>query len=197
LGFRLTLKREHPYLAERGIAPELVERFGLGVCDYGSMTGRLCIPIENAEGKLVAYAGRCVGDTADLPEGEEKYRLPKGFHKSLELFNLHRVKNCRHLYLVEGYFDAIRLHGLRVPTVALMGSTLSEAQVALLREHCPALRYVSVMLDGDEAGRNASEVVASRLAKHWWTRIVELPDGTQPDTVKLDVLEELIGRRER
>jgi DNA primase len=197
LGFRLTFEPDHPYLSTRGIAPELALRFGLGVCVYGGMTGRLCIPIENVEGKLVAYAGRWTGETADLPAGEEKYKLPKGFHKSLELFNLHRVKACRHLYVVEGYFGAIRLHGERVPAVALMGSSMSEAQVALLREHCPALRFVSVMLDGDEAGRNASEVVASRLAKHWWTRIVELPDGTQPDTVKLDVLEELIGRRAR
>lgn len=197
LGFRLTLEPDHPYLRERGISPDVLARFGLGFCAYGGMTGRLCIPIENAEGKLVAYAGRWAGEPADLPEGEEKYKLPKGFHKSVELFNLHRVKACRHLYLVEGYFGAMRLHAERVPAVALMGSSISDAQVALLREHCPALRHVSVMLDGDEAGRNASEAVASRLARHWWTRIVALPEGTQPDTVELEVLSGLLGRRER
>jgi hypothetical protein len=36
--------------------------------------------------------------------------------------------------------------------------------------------------------------MAARLARHWWTRIVELPEGTQPDTVELDVLDELLGR---
>jgi DNA primase len=194
LGFRLTLEREHAYLRERGLSPELIERFGLGVCAYGGMTGRLCIPIENVEGKLVAYAGRWALEPTDLPAGEEKYKLPKGFHKSLELFNLHRAKACRHLYVVEGYFGAIRLHRLRVPAIALMGSSISESQVALLREHCPTLRFVSVMLDGDDAGRSAAPEVAARLAKHWWTRIVALPEGTQPDTVDIDVLEELLGR---
>src|SRR5918995_1095178 len=153
LGFALDLDPGHPYLVARGVPGIVIQPFGLGYCGKGIMAGRLCIPIHNAEGELVAYAGRFVGDVADLPAGEEKYKLPKGFHKSLELFNLHRVKNCRHLVVVEGYFGTIRLHGLRVPSVALMGSSMSEAQVALLREHCPALRLVSVMLDGDEAGR--------------------------------------------
>jgi DNA primase len=83
LGFRLTVDAEHPYLSKRGIPPELVERFGLGFCAQGSMAGRIAIPIENAAGELVAYAGRWVGSEAELPEGEEKYKLPKGFQKSL------------------------------------------------------------------------------------------------------------------
>jgi DNA primase len=87
----------------------------------------------------VAYAGRWVGSPDSLPEGEEKYKLPKGFHKTLELFNLHRVKKTRHLVVVEGFFSAIRLHGLCVPSVALMGSSMSEEQIELLREHCPHL----------------------------------------------------------
>jgi DNA primase len=66
--------------------------------------------------------------------------------------------------VVEGFFGALRLHSLRKPAVALMGSSMSDAQVALLREHCPELRHVTVMLDGDEAGRTAAEGVAVKLA---------------------------------
>ena len=53
-------------------------------------------------------------------------RTPAGFKKELELFNLHRVKHCRHLVVVEGYFSAIRLHGARIPAVALMGASISD-----------------------------------------------------------------------
>jgi DNA primase len=196
LGFRLPLDPAHPYLATRRLPADLAARFGLGVCGQGSMKGRCCIPIENARGELVAYAGRWIGDEAGLPEGEEKYKLPKGFDKNLELFNLHRVKACRHLVVVEGFFGAIRLHGLRVPAVALMGSSVSEEQVALLREHCPALRFVTVMLDGDDAGRQAAAAVAARLSRHWWTRTAALPEGAQPDTAEDGVLGELLGRRD-
>ena len=145
----------------------------------------------------MAYAGRWTGSDADLPEGKEKYKLPKGFHKGLELFNLHRVKRTRHLVVVEGYFSVIRLHGLAVPSVALMGSSISEEQIALLREHCPALKAVTLLLDGDEAGREAAETIAPRLAMHWWTRIAALPEGTQPDTVEPATLERLLGRKSR
>ena len=106
------------------------------------MLGRICVPIHNATGELVAYAGRWPGDP---PEGTERWLLPPGFHKALELWNLHRVKHCKHLVVVEGFFDAIRLHSLRVPAVALMGSSISEEQVALLSAHCPALRFLTIM----------------------------------------------------
>jgi DNA primase len=83
-----------------------------------------------------------------------------------------------------------------MPAVALMGSLLGDAQVAHLRDR-PALRFVTVMLDSDEAGQKAGDNIAARLAKHWWTRIVLLPDGTQPDTVETSVLEQLLGCSQR
>jgi DNA primase len=189
LGFALTLDAQHPYVAQRGISPELAATFGLGVSDQGSMVGRLCIPIHNAQAELVGYVGRFVGD---VPQGEEKYRLPKGFHKSLELFNVHRVAHCRHLVVVEGFFDAIRLHGLRLPAVSPMGTSMSAEQIALLREHCRALKAVTVMLDGDEAGRTASPAIAAALAAHFWVRIAQLPDGSEPDTLEETQLRQLL-----
>ena len=197
LGFRLTLEPDHPYLRERGLKPELVELFGLGFCAKGSMSGRCCVPIENAEGELVAYAGRWAGPDADLPAGEEKYKLPKGFHKGLELFNLHRVRRYIHLVLVEGYFGAIRLHGERLPAAALMGSSISEEQVDLLRERCPNLAHVTVLMDGDDAGRKAAAAVAHALSRHWWTFTALLPEGTQPDTAAGHDLLAALRRKQR
>lgn len=199
LGFTLSLDPAHPYLRERGLSPEIIDLFGLGFFagEKGSMVGRVCIPIHNVSGELVAYAGRWALALEELPEGEEKYKLPLGFHKRLEFFNLHRVKHCKHLVVVEGFFAAMRLHSLRVPSVALMGSSISEEQVALLREHCPALRFVTVLLDGDEAGVEGGDKVTAALAKHWFVRIVALPDGNQPDMVDQGELERLLGRRPR
>jgi DNA primase len=118
--------------------------------------------------------------------------MPAGFRKELELFNLHRVLRCRHLVVVEGYFAAIRLHGLRIPAVALMGTSISAEQVELLA-HADA-RHVTVMLDGDKAGREASEKVAGAISNVAWSRIVHLPDGAQPDTIDRAQLERMLGR---
>ena len=75
-----------------------------------------------------------------------------------------------------------------------MGTSISEEQVALLQAHCPALRFVTVMLDGDAPGREASQPVCAGLARHWWTRIMALPDGTQPDTVEEKELKAFVER---
>ena len=52
-------------------------------------------------------------------------------------------------------------------------------------------------MDGDEPGQKAADTVAARLAQSWWTRIVHLADGAQPDTVEPAELERLLGRGER
>ncbi len=95
----------HPYLAERGISKETAEMFGVGhFAGKGSMHGRIVIPIHNESGELVAYAGRSIDDS------EPRYKLPAGFHKSLELFNLHRAAGEsnpeREVVVVEGFFDS-------------------------------------------------------------------------------------------
>jgi DNA primase len=97
--------------------------------------------------------------------------------------------------VVEGFFDAIRLHGLRIPAVALMGTSVSVQQLELLA-HASA-RRVTVMLDGDEPGRAASEEVAGAIANVAWSRIVHLPIGAEPDTIDPARLERLLGRGER
>jgi hypothetical protein len=192
LGFALPLDPSHPYLTGRGIPPGLVEAFGLGYRGKGIMAGRVRVPIHDAEGKPVAYAGRWVGPLEDLPEGKGRYELPAGFRKELELFNLSRVAHCRHLVVVEGFFGAIHLFGLRTPAVALMGTSISVKQLELLA-HATA-RHVTVMLDGDEAGREAAEKVAGAIANVAWSRIVHLPAGGQPDTMDRAQLGRTLGR---
>jgi len=131
LSFTLKLSYDHPYLKERGIEPELAQEFGVGFCRRGMMKNRIAIPIHNADGDLVAYAGRWV--SRDLPEGEEKYKLPPGFKKSIVLYNLHRVKGKEPLFVVEGFISIVRLHKLGIDAIALMGRSLSQEQEKLLQ----------------------------------------------------------------
>lgn len=151
------------------------------------MAGRICIPIHDAAGQLVAYAGRWPGEP---PEGVERYRLPAKFEKSRVLFNLHRVEG-EHVVLVEGYFSTFRLHALGVPTAALMGSSVSEEQLALLRER--GTRQVTLLLDGDDAGRKARERALPALANAFFVRAPLLPDGEKPDTLGEAALLQLVA----
>jgi DNA primase len=164
----------HAYLKERGVTEEISQRFGVGFFPgKGSMHGRIVIPIHNPKGELVAYAGRSIDGT------EPRYRFPAGFHKSLELYNVHRVRDEVSVVLVEGFFDCMKVTQAGFPCVALMGATMSNTQEELVREH---FAHVVLMLDGDEAGRGASEEIAERLRRIiYQVDVVALSDGAQPD----------------
>jgi len=139
LKFRLDkLEREHPYLTqERGLSLETIIDFGIGFCSKGMMAGHIAIPIHNAKGEVVAYAGRF--PVEEPPEDTPKYKLPPGFRKSQELFNIDRAikePTDKPLLIVEGFFDCMKIHdhGYR-KVVALMGSSMSPAQEELIRQH--------------------------------------------------------------
>ncbi len=197
LSFALTkLDYEHAYLTERGLDPETVSTFGLGYCSKGIMTGRVVIPIHNARAELVAYAGRWPGDP---PPGEPKYKFPPKFSKSLEVYNLHRAAAedaSMPLMVVEGFFDAIKLSqfGYR-RTVALMGSTLYDAQVEHLVDVAGgAGGRILLFFDEDDAGRKGREKAMAKLAPHAFVRVIELPEeGLQPEHLDAEQLVELLG----
>jgi DNA primase len=184
----------HPYFEERGLTPETVDEFGLAFCQKGIMAGRIVIPIQNPAGELVAYAGRWPGDP---PEGKEKYRLPGGFKKSLELFNAHRAFQepaDQPLVIVEGYFDALHLwqHGIR-RVVALMGCSLSPRQELLIAGQVSAQTRVVLMLDHDEAGIKATQVIVPRLSEYCFVRPFRFPEGVQqPDALEVEQLAALL-----
>jgi DNA primase len=198
LGFSLqNLDPAHPYLTERGLSAKTIAEFGLGYCQKGSMTGRIVVPIHNAEGQLVAYAGRWPGSPPD--EDTPKYKLPPGFRKAREVFNLHRAMREQSespLYVVEGFFDCIWLyqHGIR-RVVALMGSTLSPVQAALIQKSVTPDSRIVVMLDEDEAGRAGREKIVSRLALHCFVKIHQFAhEDQQPDGLTADQSRALLDR---
>lgn len=192
LTFELKLDPRHPYLRSRGawLTRELVDTFGLGFCSRGSMKGRICIPIHNERGELIAYAGRW--PDAEPPSDEEKYRLPYRFQKNLVLFNHHRaaLHGGAHVVLLEGYFGAMRLEALHIAAVATMGSSVSTEQIELLAARWP---LVTVLFDGDKPGREAADAAALPLAERLSVHVARLPEGTEPDTVDEDVLRELLN----
>lgn len=195
LKFRLDkLDRNHPYLAERGLSLETLVDFGVGYCAKGMMADRIAIPIHNPQGEVVAYAGRFPGTPA---EDTPKYKLPQGFRKSLELFNIDRaIKEPadKPLVIVEGFFDCLKLHqhGCR-KVVALMGSSLSAAQEDLIKRATDAHSRLIVMLDEDEAGQAGREDIACRLAKFCFVKVhVFDQPGKQPDQLTADEVAQLI-----
>ena len=157
------------------------------------MIGRIVIPIHNIKGEVVAYAGRWPGAP---PDGTPKYKLPTGFKKGQEVFNLDRaIKEMteRPLVIVEGFFDAIKLHQQGYRNVAaLMGSTMTAAQEDLIRRNTNANSHIVVMFDEDEAGKAGREEIAARLSKFCFVKVhvFDQPD-MQPEHLTPEEVQQL------
>ena len=189
LGFKLeNLKTDHSYFEERGLLPETVAEFGLGYCGKGTMSGRVVIPIHNHEGHLVAYVGRWPGEP---PEERPKYKLPAGFKKSAEVFNLHRAlqePEDEPLVIVEGFFDVLKLWQLGVKrVVSLMGSSLSDVQEQLLKQATQNGSRIALMFDENEAGRKGREQALLRLARFAYVQVIMFPtEDMEPEHLTVE-----------
>jgi len=178
----------HPYLGARSIQPSTARTFGVGFyAGRGFLNGRVVIPIHNESDQLIAYAGRAIDGS------EPKYRFPAGFRKSQVLFNLNHARRSNHnaVVVVEGFFDAMKIHQAGYGNViALMGSTISDQQVALMAAH---FLHAVLMLDGDAAGRHASAAIAERLRNRMGVAAINLDDGVQPDQLGAKEISQLLG----
>ena len=199
LRFTLPLNHGHSYLIARGLSQRTIETFGIGYCAQGTLAGWIAIPIHNAAGQIVAYAGRWPGKPTD---GQPKYKLPKGFRKSLELFNLHRACSADArlpLVVVEGFFGCMHIwQAGHSRVVSLMGSMLSPAQEELILKIAGAGGRIMLMFDEDEAGRKGRSEAQSRLCRYLTISTVKFhTTGMQPDQLSSEHLQELLSQARR
>ena len=185
-----SLYQDHAYLFGRGLTVPTISTFGLGFCSRGIMRGRIAIPLHDATDNLIGYAGRAVDETQAKEEG--KYKLPKNLSKKHVLFNLNRARNHIEagLIVVEGYFDAMRVHQAGFPNVvALMGATVSDDQQQLLLDCTDRL---ALMFDGDEAGIACMREFYRRLRRKLFLKEIHLGTGEQPDALSEDRIRALL-----
>ena len=107
------------------------------------------------------------------------------YHKSEILFAFENyVPENGPLFIVEGYLDAIFLDQMGLPNVAALGSTiLTEQHVDMLMRK--GVKNVILCLDADEGGMSGTKLAVERLSAYKAfksIRIMELPDGKDPDT---------------
>lgn len=190
------VNHDHPYLLARGFDPKAAAELELGhYTGKGLMRGRIVIaihdwwPDETEPSRLVGFVGRWPSD--DVPEDELRWKFPEGFRKSAVLYNLNRVAGRKHLYVVEGFFDALRLYRLGFPAVALMGRSISEEQIELLVQS--GCRYTTVLLDGDDEGWAAAPIVHAAIGRRIFSRVLSLPAGEDPASLADTTIRSLLG----
>lgn len=182
LGYAPDFKKQIDYLKQFII--EDLEAAGLA---YQNAEGaiiphfvnRVMFPIKNEMGEIVGFSGRDVS-----PAGEyAKYKnSPETdlFKKTSILYNVNKYigKSPSGLYLTEGYMDTIALESQGLPSVAIMGTSLTKKQINLLK--ATGTDYIILSLDGDIPGQNATAKVLEQLRPHFQVSILDLK-GLDPD----------------
>lgn len=160
---------------------------------YDRFRHRLMFPVVDRAGRVVAFSGRVLPVTEDMPEGlvpedAGKYiNSPETplYKKSELLYGLGSARTTMRqkaeAILVEGNFDVVQMHqhGF-TETVAPLGTSFTEAQARLLRRFA---ENVVLLFDGDEAGRKATAAAYSVCAEVGLAaRVGVLPAKMDPDS---------------
>ena len=114
---------------------------------------------------------------------ETSQNLSEGWWSPLWEFLVHVVVGSTIFFLIVLPAVVLNLLVRWLATVGvgehpLLGSSLSEEQEELLATH---FKRAMLMLDGDEAGRAATDECLKRLGRRMFVKALELPDGKQPD----------------
>lgn len=158
------------YFLSRGFLDSTLLHFGVG--DYynkGTLNERSIIPIYNDDGSSI------IGATARSikPYRTPKYLIyPKGFDKTSYFYNYHRAiqraKETSTLFITEGQGDVWKMYESGVVNaVGLFGKTLSEKQEYKLNKM--GITHVVVLLDNDQAGREAKVKIKRQLGRMYTT----------------------------
>lgn len=137
------------YWKSRGLKKKTIDVFELG---YDIMHNAATIPIRNQKHQLLGVVKRFLDDDVDL-----RYRYPKGFKRSKNLMYSGMVEEAESTTCVmtEGSVDSMAVWQAGIPSVPLLGSSLSLPQVLILRRL--GITDLVTFFDNDKAGRSAHD----------------------------------------
>jgi DNA primase len=166
---------------QQGVALERLVDLGLVRVDdagraFDFFRGRVMFPVRDDKRRTVGFGARRMSD--DDPRVPKYINTPETplFHKGRLFYALDQaidhVRRNGHLIIVEGYTDVMAAHqvGLR-SVVAVLGTATTDDHAGLVRRS--GARRISLVFDGDEAGRKAT---------------VRALDGLLPLDVPIDVV---------
>lgn len=180
---------------------------------FDFFTDRLIFPIQDLNGNIVGFGGRC-GETDSAKESGRKYINSKEsdvYHKNKVLYGLYQAKRAisttSTAVLVEGYTDVTSLHqnGCEIAVANCGTANLSDEQCLLLRRFAS---HIIICRDNDGLDSNGNEQkgilsaikeVDLLLTKGFKVSVLILPEGEDPDSFSRktkDIYSYILGNAE-
>lgn len=196
------------FMMSKGFTTDELKSAGLAVKrQYGSggfgdmFRGRIMIPLQDQQGRVVGFTARLLKDDPNAP----KYiNTPQTvlYDKSRHVYGLHlakeMIRKSGFVVLVEGNLDVIASHqaGVR-QVVATAGTALTEPNLKALGRFTDDVR---LSFDADKAGVAATEraiPIASKVGVS--LSIITIPSGKDPDELirqSADTWRDVIGKQQ-
>ena len=174
----------------------------------GTLQGRVIYPVNDEAGRRLAWTGRdpdyevkhakWLQDRSDKEPMKFRFPSEKYLRRGLELFGQESARleepGYREaiadlgLLIVEGMNDVIALDALGQPAVALMSNRMTEHQLRKVVQWARKLSAgkVTVMLDGDDKGREGAADAVYRISQQTPVQSIELTGGQQPESLSFE-----------
>lgn len=184
----------HKSLRDEGFDENTKDTFNIGYARSGYLDGRITIPVDLPDGRILTVVGRSTND--EIP----KYKAWFNIDKDVTLYNMSRaglfadIEKC--IYVFEGFKSVWRLHQWGYyNTVAVMSSFLSETQKELLQK---ANVKVFVVGDRDEAGQKFNQDAYNKLHRTTDVEMISMydlnvPETSSPSDITKEQWQKLIG----
>ena len=160
----------HPYMTQRGLTDEIIERFDIG---YDREREAITFPVKDIEGRCIFVATRSVRT--------KFFGLPQGQDKPVYLAYNFRDGMYRTAYITESFLNCLTCWKYDKPAMAMIG-TGNKKQYEILNK-LPVREYI-LAFDPDEAGRKATE----RFRKNVHGKIIK--ELVYPDNRDINDLQE-------
>lgn len=175
------------YLKKQKFTSSEIAQAGLSAQRYHGeqdmFRGRLMIPLQDQQGKVIGFTARLLEDIKDAP----KYiNTPQTvlYDKSRHVYGLHLAKDAirkqKYGVIVEGNLDVIASHqaGVR-QVVATAGTALTKFHLKTINRFAADVRLA---FDQDKAGQNAAErSIEVAAAAGVSLSMITIPEGKDPD----------------
>jgi DNA primase len=183
------LKRSYPrWFMERGFDKDSIDLFGImGNPNDASIS----LPIY-FRGVYLGYIKRLSPSAAQV--AGYRYFYSKGFDKSKVLFGWDNLVNRQpagvplvRVAVAEGPLDTVWMQRWGIPTVAMLGSYLSEHQLKILR--LAGVEEVDIANDNDKVGIESKEKLIQKLQPYFKLRSLVYPNNEKdPQELNSDYL---------
>lgn len=179
----------HPF---KNITSSTLKDFGAFFTESNGLTDYVCIPIyQHKKLRFIEGRHKVLSGNSEMP----KYlRKPSGVSVADILFPLDKITDFSHIILVEGLFDVLKLHELGYTnSLCIFGTqNFTPTKAKILDEY--GCRKVTILMDGDSAGKQASGKIQKLLEQRNIETIeIQLPKDIDPGDFDAEAAEYFLG----